>query len=167
MRPAAFELAMPEEVDEALALLEGAGPETLLIAGGQTMIPLLNMRLSTPTRLIDLNRIASLSFIELKGADATIRIGAMTRQREVEWSEALTDSSPLLRYAAGFVGQPHTRSRGTIGGSIALGSTVAELCVALLALGGSVRAFSPLGDRPVDRGRVFVCRPPHDVARSR
>jgi CO/xanthine dehydrogenase FAD-binding subunit len=144
----------PTELSEALALMEDRGDQALVLAGGQTLIPLLNMRIARPDRIVDLGGISSLCSIELAGDE--VSIGAMTRQAELERSSAVTLQLPLLAHAAGFVGQPHTRSRGTLGGSLALSSSFSELCVCLLALGGRVRAQSSRRQRWIGGTELFA-----------
>jgi CO/xanthine dehydrogenase FAD-binding subunit len=153
MRPAPFALEMPQDLSEALSLRADRGDEALVLAGGQTLIPLLNMRIARPDRIIDLGGIDSLRSITR--SDGEVIIGAMTRQEEVEISPLVAQTCPLLGHAAAFVGQPQTRSRGTLGGSLALGSAFSELCVCLLALDGQVRVESTRGARWIDGPDLF------------
>lgn len=154
MRPAPFALEQPEEIEEVLRLLDTHGDDATLLAGGQTLIPLLNMRIARPDVLIDLDRVSGLQSFALD--DGEVAIGAMTRQADLETSPVLEQACPLVRHLARFIGQPQTRSRGTVGGSIALGSTVAELCVALLALGGRVRVRRSTGERWIESEDLFA-----------
>jgi carbon-monoxide dehydrogenase medium subunit len=154
MRPAPFELDTPSELSEALTLVEDRGDDAVLLAGGQTLIPLLNMRIARPDRIVDLGGVSSLRSIAL--IEQEVAIGAMTRQEDVERSSVVCSAAPLLAHAAGFVGQPQTRSRGTLGGSLALSSSFAELCVCLLALNGRIRAESTRGARWVDGPDLFA-----------
>ncbi len=117
MKPASFDYHAPTTVDEALALLEANGPDSRLLAGGQSLVPMMNFRLAAPPVIVDLNRITDLAYIEDHG-DA-VCIGAMTRQRAVESSALVADKLPVLSAAIKLVGHLPTRSRGTIGGSIA------------------------------------------------
>ena len=117
MKPARFEYFDPRSVDEALELLGRHGDEAKLLAGGQSLVPLMNMRLARPTHVIDLNRIASLASIIAAGGG--VRIGAMTRQATAESSELIRDRYPILADALGLVGHPAIRNRGTVGGSLA------------------------------------------------
>lgn len=131
MKPAPFEYYRPETVDEALGLLAEHGSGAKLLAGGQSLVPTMNFRLAQPAVLIDLNALAELEHIEPDG-DA-LRIGAMTRQRQVERSALVAERAPLLHEAVPFIGHPQIRNRGTIGGSIAHADPAAELPVVMLA----------------------------------
>ena len=137
MKPPPFEYHAPETVEEALALLAEYGDEAKVLAGGQSLVPLLNFRLVRPARLIDLNRIAELDYI------GEGRIGALARMRRVEREASI----PLLRRAASFVGHPQIRNRGTACGSVAHADPAAELPCALLALDARVRLRSTRGER--------------------
>ena len=154
MRPAPFELDTPQELGEALTLVQDRGDDAVLLAGGQTLIPLLNMRVVRPDRIVDLGGVQSLRSITR--TDTEISVGAMTRQEDVQTSPDVRQMVPLLAHAAGFVGQPQTRSRGTLGGSLALSSSFSELCVCLLALSGRVRADSVRGSRWLDGQDLFA-----------
>ena len=145
---------MPEELHEAVNLLADRGDEALVLAGGQSLMPMLNMRIARPDRLIDLGGIAELRSINVSGT--RVVIGAMTRHEELETSETIVQSLGLMAHAAGFVGQPQTRSRGTLGGSLALGSSFSELCVCLLALGGGVVVESLSGSRTINGVDLFT-----------
>src|SRR2546423_8748030 len=114
MKPSSFEYHAPNSVDEAVALLAANGPDARVLAGGQTLIPMMNFRLAAPPVLIDLNRIASLAYIKDEGQH--VSIGAMTRQRAIEFSPIIAGKLPLLHQAIKLVGHLPTRSRGTIGG---------------------------------------------------
>src|SRR5690242_12916341 len=116
MKPAKFDYHAPETVDEAVDLLASSA-DARLLAGGQTLIPMMNFRLAAPSLLVDLNRISALAYIKDDGD--TVRIGAMTRQRAIEFSSVVAEKLPLLAKAIKLVGHLPTRSRGTIGGSIA------------------------------------------------
>ena len=116
--------------------MQANGPDSRVLAGGQSLIPMMNFRLAAPPVIIDLNRIPDLAYIRDEG-DA-VRIGAMTRQRAIEFSAVVADKLPLLREAIKLVGHLPTRSRGTIGGSIANADPAAELPMVLQALDGDV-----------------------------
>src|SRR5438067_4180938 len=115
VKPAPFEYIAARSLDEAVAALADGGADAKILAGGQSLIPLLNFRLARPSVLVDLNRIAELSFVRVHERGHTI--GAMTRQASVEHGAGLADSQPLLVEAIGCVGHAAIRSRGTIGGS--------------------------------------------------
>ena len=117
MKPPKFDYHAPKTVDEALALLTRYDGEAKILAGGQSLMPLLNFRLSRPAALVDLNRIPALAYI--KEVDGSLRFGAMTRQRAIEFSPVVARRLPLLTEATRWVGHLPIRTRGTIGGSIA------------------------------------------------
>lgn len=157
MKPAPFKHAAPPSVEEALSLLRRYGAEGKVLAGGQSLVPLLSMRLARPSVLVDLNRLRALDYI--KNGTGTkngkeIRIGAMTRQRTAELSPLVREKLPLLAEALRYVGHPQIRNRGTVGGSIAHADPSAELPAVLTALGGSVVLQSARGTRTL-RGDDF------------
>lgn len=150
MKPAPFEYHDPASVEEALELLHRYGEEAKILAGGQSLVALLNFRLSAPAALIDINRIAELSYIKEQGGQ--LRFGAMTRQRAIEFSPLVAQRLPLLAEATGFVGHLPTRTRGTIGGSLAHADPAAEYPAVVTALEGELIVRGPAGTR--------VIRPP-------
>ena len=117
MRPAPFEYAVAADVDQAIGLLGQFGDEAKVLAGGQSLVPMLNFRLVRPRYLIDVGRIKGLDFVSL--VDGGLQIGALTRQRTVERSDLVREVCPLLAEAIKHVGHQQTRNRGTIGGSLA------------------------------------------------
>src|ERR1700674_5236456 len=141
MKPASFEYHAPASVDEALALLRRYAGNARVLAGGQSLIPMMNFRLAAPAAIVDINRIPGLAYIEAEGA--VVRIGAMTRQRAIEFSPLVAEKLPLLREAIRHVGHLPTRSRGTIGGSIAHADPAAEIPMVLQALEGGAVARGP------------------------
>jgi aerobic carbon-monoxide dehydrogenase medium subunit len=153
VKPAKFEYHAPASVDEALAILQRYNGEARVLAGGQSLVPMMNFRLATPAAIIDLNRIAGLAFVSEEGA--VIRIGAMTRQRRLEADPVVAAKLPLLREALRWVGHLPTRSRGTIGGSIAHADPAAELPMVLQALEGEIVARGPRGERRIPAQDVF------------
>ena len=153
MKPAKFEYHAPSTVDEAIALLVRYDGDAKLLAGGQSLVPLLNFRLARPAALIDLNRIGSLAYI--RAHDGHVQLGAMTRQRAIEFSPLVGERLPLLREATRFVGHLPIRSRGTIGGSIAHADPSAEYPAVLTALDGEVIARGPKGERTVAPAALF------------
>ena len=153
MKPAKFDYWAPASVDEALGLLTRYGGEAKILAGGQSLVPLLNFRLSRPAALIDINRIPALAYI--RAQDGEVRLGAMTRQRTIEFSPAIAERIPLLTEATRWVGHLPIRSRGTIGGSLAHADPSAEYPTVLTALGGSVVARGPKGERTIAGGELF------------
>jgi len=154
VKPAKFDYHAPASIDEALALLQRYGGEARLLAGGQSLVPMMNFRLVAPAALIDLNRVAGLDHIVADGA--TVRIGAMTRQRTIEFSPLIAARLPLLRQAVRWIGHLPTRSRGTIGGSIAHADPAAEIPMVLRALDGEVVARGPSGERRIAAADLFL-----------
>jgi carbon-monoxide dehydrogenase medium subunit len=153
VKPAKFEYHVPASVDEALAILGRYDGEARVLAGGQSLVPMMNFRLATPKAIIDLNRIAGLSYIEEDGD--VVRIGAMTRQRRLEFEPLVAAKLPLLREALRWVGHLPTRSRGTIGGSIAHADPSAEIPMVLQVLEGEVVARGPQGERQIAAQDLF------------
>ena len=135
MKPAPFEYSRPADIDEACALL-AADDGARLIAGGQTLVPLMAMRLARPSRLIDIARIRDLAFVRDEGA--AIAIGAATRQCVVERDPLVRDKLPLLGRVMPVVGHAATRARGTIGGSLANGDPAAEIVLVAATLGATL-----------------------------
>ena len=155
MKAAPFEYSRPTNVDEACALL-AADDNARVIAGGQTLVPMMAMRLARPTRLIDINRIAELSYIRFE--DDTISVGATTQQCLVERADLITAKLPLLAGALPFVGHAATRARGTIGGSLANADPAAELPLIAITLDG-VLAYRVAGRSDKKAARDFYIGP--------
>src|ERR1044071_9132802 len=135
MKPANFDYHDPATLDEALGLMAQFGEQARPLAGGQSLVPLMNFRLVRPAHLIDLNGVNELSY--LKAENGILRIGATTRQRELERSADIAQRWPLLREATGFIGHIQIRNRGTVGGSLAHAFPSAELPVAMVTLEAS------------------------------
>src|SRR2546423_4571735 len=133
MIPAEFNYEVADSVDHALSLLDSYGPEAKLLAGGHSLIPMMKLRFSRPSALVDIGRIAALSYVEEDGDQ--IRIGAGTRHHDVHRSEVLEAGCPVLSFTAGLIGDPQVRHKGTIGGSVAHGDPASDLPAVLLALG--------------------------------
>ena len=153
MKPAPFEYHAPETLDEVLALLAEHGDEGKIIAGGQSLVPMLSMRLARPAQLIDLNGVASLSGIRVDGD--VVAFGATTRERAAERSAAATERLPVLAEALPFIGHAAIRNRGTIGGSIAHADASAELPAVAVATGATMVARSQRGDRELSADEFF------------
>jgi aerobic carbon-monoxide dehydrogenase medium subunit len=153
MKPARFEYHRAEGVEHAIELLARYGGDAKVLAGGQSLVPLLNFRLARPAALVDVNRIAALAYI--REDDGTVAFGAMTRQRTIEFSPVVAARLPLLREATRWVGHLPIRSRGTIGGSIAHADPSAEYPAVLTALDGEVIVQGPRGRRTVKPGHLF------------
>jgi carbon-monoxide dehydrogenase medium subunit len=154
VKAAPFDYVAPATVEEACSLLAEAGGGAAVLAGGQTLMPLLNLRMSQPFIIVDINKIA-----ELKGiarVDGCTRIGPMTRQCEVIADEALALDLPVLVQAVQHVGHHQTRNRGTIGGSIALGEPAAELPATAVALGANIKLRSIRGTRLVPANEFYL-----------
>jgi 2-furoyl-CoA dehydrogenase FAD binding subunit len=134
VKPAPFDYVRPESLEEALAAL--SNEDAKVLAGGQSLVPALNMRLVRPSILVDVNRIPDLDGIERQ--DGSVRIGALARQRALEESALVRETLPLVAEAMPHVGHAVTRARGTVGGSVAHADPAAELPVCLVALGGTV-----------------------------
>ena len=153
MKPAPFDYADPRSLDEARALLARHGEDAKILAGGQSLMPMLNFRLTRPAALIDVNRIAPLAYV--REDNGTVALGAMTRQRTIEFSPIVARRLPLLAAATRWVGHLPIRSRGTIGGSIAHADPSAEYPAVFTALDGTVVAQSPRGRRTLKAGELF------------
>ena len=152
MKPAPFKYATCETVEDAVSVLAEHGDEAKVLAGGQSLVPLMNLRLAAPAVLVDLNRVAALQGVSANG---TVEIGAMTRQADVERSAEVAAGAPLVAEALRHVAFPAVRGRGTIGGSIAHADPAAELPAVLLALGGEVVAQSASGSRTIAADELF------------
>ena len=153
MKPAPFTYAAPTTLEEALALLAEYGDTAKLLAGGQSLMPLMNLRLARPQYIIDLNRIAGLDAIQER--DSALVIGTMTRQRSLERLPDVRQHYPLLYEATTLIGHVAIRNRGTVGGSIAHADPAAELPAVLLAHGGSVQVQGPRGTRQIGADDLF------------
>lgn len=154
MKPPPFDWAAPDTIEEALALLSEHGDDAKLLAGGQSLIPVLNFRLARPAVLIDLNRISSLAGIADAGDG--VRIGAMTRQRQAERDPLVAHRASLLAETLPHVAHPQIRNRGTLGGSLAHADPAAELPAVTLALDATFRLRNEGGERTVRAQDFFT-----------
>lgn len=154
MKPAPFDYAAPESVSEAVALLADPEREAMIIAGGQSLMPMLNMRLARPELLVDLRRVRDLDYIRDSGSQ--VLIGAMTTKRVVEDSALVRERLPLLHAATLHVGHPQIRNRGTVGGSMAQADPAAEYPVVAIVLGAEMRIVGSDGERSVPAADFFV-----------
>jgi CO/xanthine dehydrogenase FAD-binding subunit len=154
VKPPQFDYHDPHAIDEALALLAEHGEDAKVLAGGQSLVPLLNFRLTYPEHLIDLGRVPSLSYIRREGG--VLRIGAMTRQATLEASPLVAAHWPLLTEALGFVAHAQIRNRGTVGGSVAHADPAAELPVAFNTLDAIFHVRSERGSRSVAAADFFL-----------
>ena len=153
MKPPAFEYVAVASTEEAVAQLAAHGDDARLLAGGQSLMPILNMRLATPGRLVDLNRVRTLSYIVERAGG--VAIGAMTRQRTVERSEFVAAAVPLLAEALPWVGHTAIRNRGTIGGSLAHADPAAELPAVAVCLDARLTLRGPAGERTLAAREFF------------
>jgi len=151
MKPAPFDYEAPRTLHRALELLDD---DAKALAGGQSLVPVMNFRLARPARLVDLNRVGELAY--LRRRRGRLHIGAMTRQATLERSEVVARAWPLLRQAVGHVGHPQIRARGTVGGSCAHADPTAELPVALTALDARFHVRSRAGRRTLRAEEFFV-----------
>lgn len=154
MKPVAFEYFDPRTAAEALNLLAEHGEEAKLLAGGQSLVPLMNFRLVRPKVLIDLNAVEELAYV--READGGLRIGAMTRDRTLEISPLVRARCPLLAEASSLVGHLQIRNRSTIGGAVCQADPAGELPAALLALGATFKVRGPGGERSARPEDFFV-----------
>jgi len=152
VKPPQFAYQQARTLDEAVVLL-GEHKEARLLAGGQSLIATLNMRLSAPTLLIDINRIGGLDRIASTGG--MVEIGALARHAQAERSDVIAKYAPLIARAIPHIGHPAIRNRGTLGGSIAFADPAAELPACLLALDGEVEATGPKGARNIKAEAFF------------
>lgn len=153
MKPAPFEYHRPASLAETFDLLGRYGDDGRLLAGGQSLVPALNMRLATPRAVIDINRLPDLAGIRL--APEGLVIGALARHEAVERSALVVRHVPLLAAAMPFVGHPAIRTRGTIGGSLALADPAAELPACAVALEATIRVSGRTGDREIPAAEFF------------
>ena len=152
MKASAFEYVQVSSADEAVAQLAELGDEAKVLAGGQSLVPLLNLRLANPAYLVDINRVGELDFIT---NGSGVRVGAVTRHRDVERSELVARANPLLAAGVKLIGHAAIRNRGTIGGSVAHADPAAELPAILVALEGEIEARSSRGTRTIAAADFF------------
>jgi carbon-monoxide dehydrogenase medium subunit len=155
MKPPVFDYAAPTTVEEALEALTRYGWEAKILAGGQSLVPLLNFRLAEPAVLVDLNGIEELDYV-LAGESGSLRVGAMTRQRTLERHPLVAASAPLLAEAVPWIAHPQIRNRGTVGGSLVHADPAAELPVIAVALDATLKIRGASGERTVAAGEFFV-----------
>lgn len=153
MIPAAFDYVRAESADDAIAHLAEHGDEAKLLAGGMSLIPLMKLRLATPTVVIDVGRVRDLSYV--RDAGDHVAIGALTRHRDVETNDLLESECGVIRAVAAQVGDNQVRHRGTIGGSVAHGDPASDLPAALLALDATFVAQGPAGTREIPASEFF------------
>jgi CO/xanthine dehydrogenase FAD-binding subunit len=154
MKPAPFLYFAPRNAEEAVALMAEHGEDGRVLAGGQSLMPLMNLRMARPAALIDLNRADDLSYIRREGD--WIAIGTMVRQADAEHSRLVLDHCPLLALAISFMGHTTIRNRGTVGGSIAHADPCAELPTVAVALGAEMVVATASGDKSFTAEDFFV-----------
>ncbi len=154
MKPAPFEYVRPRSLAEALEVLRQHGDEAKCLAGGQSLVPLMNLRLSKPGVVVDLNALKDLAYV--RAEDGSVSIGALTRQRVLETSPVIRQRAPLLAEVTPLIGHPPIRARGTFGGSLAHADPAAEYPAVVLALEGRMRAARAGSEREVPAEEFFV-----------
>src|ERR1700694_1040017 len=152
MFPAKFAYAAPSSLQEAVGLLED--PDAKILAGGHSLLPLMKLRLAQPKLLVDIGRIPGLSYVRTENGH--LAIGAMTTYREIQLSDDVQQRAPVLAEAAHEVGDPMVRAKGTRAGALAHADPAGDLPAVALALGGSVLAVGPSGEREIDLEGFFV-----------
>ena len=154
MYPASFDYSAPSTIEEAVQLLSKHGDNAKLLAGGHSLLPLMKLRFAQPAHVVDLRRIPALRGIGRDGA--TLVIGAMTTYHEIATNAEIRDLAPVVADAASLIGDPQVRNRGTIGGSLAHADPNADLPAVMLALGASIDAAGPTGQRTIAIDDFFV-----------
>jgi CO/xanthine dehydrogenase FAD-binding subunit len=162
VKPAAFEYVRPGSLEQVLDLLADHGDDATLLAGGQSLLPMMNLRLAQPSLVVDLNDLAELAFVERRSR--VLAVGALTRQRDVERSPECGERCPLLVEALRFVGTPQTRNRGTVGGNLAHADPTSELPAVVTACGAVIVLASRRGTRELPAAGFFLG--PHTTARE-
>ncbi|MEM7343832.1 MAG: xanthine dehydrogenase family protein subunit M [Chloroflexota bacterium] len=155
MKPPPFKYYAPDTLEEALGLMAEYGSDAKALAGGQSLIPTMNFRLSQPEVLVDLNNIPKLSHIQAT-ADGGLSIGAMTRQRAVERDPLVAQRSPLIHATMPYIAHPQIRNRGTFGGSIAHADPASELPAVITVLEARLRVQSSHGERWISANEFFT-----------
>jgi carbon-monoxide dehydrogenase medium subunit len=154
MKPAPFEHHAPHSIDQALELMREHGDEAKILAGGQSLVPAMNFRVVQPAVLVDINRVPELNYIREDGD--VLRIGAMTREKQLEFDPLVAKRTPLLAEAVPFIAHPQIRNRGTIGGSLVNADPAAELPVLMLALNARLKACKVSDERWIEAHDFFV-----------
>jgi aerobic carbon-monoxide dehydrogenase medium subunit len=154
MKPAIFEYHAPRSVEETLDLLARYGDEAKVLAGGQSLVPLMNFRLARPANLVDINRVAELSYV--RPANGGLAIGALTRHYVLEEDPQIAERCPMLPRIAALIGHAQIRHRGTVGGSIAHADPVAELPLATAVLDAEIDVRGPNGTRTLTPPEFYV-----------
>ena len=145
MIPPQFEYFAPESLDEAISLLEDHGPEATVLAGGQSLIPLMKLQLALPAYVVDINRIAGLA--DISDEDCCLRIGSLTRESDLDSSEVVLSKYPILHDTTSVIADPLVRNMATVGGNLAHGDPANDHPATMLALGAEVIAVGSGGER--------------------
>ena len=154
MIPAAFDYSSPQTLPEAIALLQKHGSDAKILAGGQSLIPLMKLRLAAPAHVIDLNRISDLSYI--RETDGYLTIGALTRESDLDSSELIRSKYPIVADTAAVIGDPLVRNLATVGGNLAHADPANDHPATMLALDAEVTAVGPKGTRRIPIGKFFA-----------
>jgi aerobic carbon-monoxide dehydrogenase medium subunit len=154
MIPPSFEYYAPTTVEEAIGLLQQLGPEAKILSGGMSLIPLMRLRLAAPRYLIDINRVSGLAY--LKENDGFLRIGALTREADLESSDLVRSKYPILAETAAVIGDPLVRNRATVGGNLAHADPANDHPATMLALAAEVVATGPKGARSIPMASFFT-----------
>jgi aerobic carbon-monoxide dehydrogenase medium subunit len=154
MIPASFEYSAPKTLSEAIALLQKHGPDAKILAGGQSLIPLMKLRMASPKRLIDLNRVSGLSYI--READGFLTIGALTRESELDSSDLIRKKYPIIADTTAVIADPLVRNMATVGGNLAHADPANDHPATMLALSTEVVATGPKGARKIPIGSFFT-----------
>ena len=154
MIPPGFEYYAPTSVNEAMALLKQHGAEAKILSGGMSLIPLMKLRLAAPRHIIDINRIPELAYI--KEADGFLKIGALTRESDLERSELIRSKYPILTDTASTIADPLVRNMATVAGNLAHGDPANDHPATMLALGAQVVAVGPKGERRIPVSSFFT-----------
>jgi carbon-monoxide dehydrogenase medium subunit/2-furoyl-CoA dehydrogenase FAD binding subunit len=154
MKPSAFEYFAPSTVKEAVGLLEKYEDEAKILAGGQSLVPIMNFRLGRPEVLVDINGIKDLDYI--KEEEEALFIGALTRERDLELSPLVKEKCPILAEAVSFIGHVPIRNRGTIAGSLVHADPSSELPTVICCLNGEMKVVGPSGERALEPEEFFL-----------
>ena len=152
--PKSFEYYAPATIDEAVSFLERFGQDAKILAGGQSLIPIMKLRLASPKYVLDINRIPDLEYVLEK--DGSILIGARTRHHEIERSQLLKEKLGMMTETASQIGDPQVRNNGTIGGSLAHADPAGDWGATMIALRGTLHASSSKGKRMIKAEEFFV-----------
>jgi CO/xanthine dehydrogenase FAD-binding subunit len=154
MKPASFDYYAPNSMDQALELMREYGDEAKILAGGQSLVPAMNFRIVQPAVLVDINRVPEMGYI--REEDGVLRVGAMTRERQLEFDPMIAQRTPLLAEALPFIAHPQIRNRGTLGGSLVNADPAAELPVLMLALNARLKTRNAVSERWIEARDFFL-----------